>query len=402
MRPIIPLLQRYVFFELLRVFLLVLVVLTVLLVFVGVFQKASDEGLGPLQLMQVLPYLVPSMLPFTIPATLLLTVCVVYGRISGDQEITAAKSAGINVVSLMMPAFFLGAVLSVGALLMTDQVIPWAEAKILRTVVSAVEEIFLDRLRTEHHLRYKPKRIDITVTDVVDGRLIHPVFRQQRRNGEIVTTEAEEAFVEFDLEAGVAVVNFRNCRMDLPGDSVGEGSEFTVLDNAAVSIPLDVGDQETKPRHLSIRQIEAELRDVARRRRRQFEQRRDVEAAVALTRGDFDHLLSGSFATNRAITVGQRRQDSLRTEYHSRFALACSCLFFVLLGGPFAVMQAKSQFMTSFLFCFGPIVGVYYPLVLGLMTQAKRGHLNPAWAVWVGNLVILIGAGFALRRVMRH
>ena len=88
-------LQRYILGELLRVFAFVLSVLTVLLVFVGAFQQARDSGLGPLQILEILPFVVPSLLPFTIPATLLLTVSVVYGRIAGDQEITAAMAAGM-------------------------------------------------------------------------------------------------------------------------------------------------------------------------------------------------------------------------------------------------------------------------------------------------------------------
>ena len=85
------LLQRYILGELVRVFSLLVIVLTVMLVFVGLFREATDRGLGPVQIMQIMPFVVPSMLPFTIPATLLLAVCVVYGRISGDLEVTAAN-----------------------------------------------------------------------------------------------------------------------------------------------------------------------------------------------------------------------------------------------------------------------------------------------------------------------
>ena len=400
MRPVVPLLQRYIFGELLKVFVLVLTVLTVLLVFVGVFQQATERGLGPLQLLQVLPYIVPSMLPFTIPATLLLTVSVVYGRIAGDQEIVAAKAAGINIMSLMMPAFFLGAVLSVGSLLLTDQVIPWAMANIQRTVIAAVEEIFLDRLRTEHQLRYKPKGIEITVNDVVDRKLIHPVFRIQRGDG-FTTVEAEEASLEFDLGKQLAVLHYRDGRVDVPTSVPGQVTRMTVVGEGTFPIPLDMDGEQAKPMHLSIHQIEQDLNDVGSARK-QFEERRELEAAMALTLGRFDELASPSFATSRSIVLGERRRDGLRTEYHSRFAMACSCLFFVLVGTPFAVMGAQNQFLTSFLFCFGPIVGVYYPLTLGLMTQAKRGHLEPSWAMWIGNVVMLIVAVYFIRRTMRH
>ncbi len=90
------LLQKYVLGELIRVFLLVVSVLTILLVFLGTFTKASEDGLGPGEILQILPYLVPSLLPFTIPATMLLTVTLVYGRIAADHEVTAAKAAGVG------------------------------------------------------------------------------------------------------------------------------------------------------------------------------------------------------------------------------------------------------------------------------------------------------------------
>src|SRR5688572_6899765 len=105
------LLQRYIFGELLRVFSLLVIVLTVMLVFLGLFREATERGLGLVQILQIMPFVVPSMLPFTIPATLLLAVCVVYGRISGDLEVTAAKAAGVSATQLLTPAFLLGSVL---------------------------------------------------------------------------------------------------------------------------------------------------------------------------------------------------------------------------------------------------------------------------------------------------
>ena len=107
------LLERYVLSELFRVFGILVTVSTSLLVFVGAFGQAREHGLGHWQIFQILPFIVPSLLPYTIPATLLLTVCVVYGRMSGDNEIIAAKAAGVSVLSLMWPSVFLSAMMSV-------------------------------------------------------------------------------------------------------------------------------------------------------------------------------------------------------------------------------------------------------------------------------------------------
>ncbi|MCA9076443.1 MAG: LptF/LptG family permease [Planctomycetaceae bacterium] len=402
MRPFLPLLHRYVFSELLKVFLLVLTVLTVLTMFVGVFQEATERGLGPRQLIQVLPYIIPNMLPFTIPATLLMTVSVVYGRIAGDQEITASKAAGINVVSLMGPAFFLGAVMSVCTLLLTDQVIPWAMANIQRTVIAAVEEIFLDKLKTESRLRYKPKGIDITVREVQGHKLIDVVFRKRDSRGNYFTVQAREAHIEFDHDRGIAIVHMTDAVVETPS---GGGNRFpfqlTQRGENQFEFPLPLDNGQKKPMYLSLRKIDQELNEIEEHRR-ELEERQAVEAAMSLTLGAFDRMSSPGFASGTELAVGKARRDRLRTEYHSRFALACSCFFFVLLGSPFAIMHAKSQFLTSFLYCFGPIVGVYYPLVLGLITQAKRGHMDPAWATWVGNALILVAALVVIRRVTRY
>ncbi|MEM1063331.1 MAG: LptF/LptG family permease, partial [Planctomycetota bacterium] len=99
------LLQRHILFELLRVFVVLATLTTALLMVFGVSTAADDHGLGPAQVIKVLPYFIPAFLPYTIPATMLLTVCLVYGRLAADQEVTAAKAAGINLLSLLLPAF---------------------------------------------------------------------------------------------------------------------------------------------------------------------------------------------------------------------------------------------------------------------------------------------------------
>ena len=82
--------------------------------------------------------------------------------------------------------------------------------------------------------------------------------------------------------------------------------------------------------------------------------------------------------------------------------MAGSCFFFVLLGSPISILQAKQQFLTSFFMVFMPIVFFYYPIVMLSMNQAKNGLCEPAWVMWVGNaLIALIGIHF-LRKVLKH
>ncbi|MEW4529562.1 LptF/LptG family permease [Maioricimonas sp. JC845] len=394
----VPLLQRYIFGEIARIFVLILSCLTVLLIFVGVFQQASETGLGPMLLIRILPFIVASMLPFTIPAALLLTVSLVYGRIAGDQEVTAAKSAGINVLALMWPSFFLGGVLSVGSLLLTDQVIPWAVGNIERTVVLAMEDIFLSQLESDLQFSDPRRGIHIVVASVDDRRLIQPTIRYVRGD-RVITMQAEEAQIQLDLNNQQAIVKLRHGYVDVPHGEQNHRVYFDDEVEQAISWESDL--RQPKPRHLPIRAIRDEIKSIEHQSKR-GDELRAVVSAMALTSGRFDALSEPGVITRREVRERERRFHKLETEIHSRYALACSCLFFVLLGSPFAILKAKSQFLTSFIFCFGPIVGGYYPLIVGLMAQAKRGNIDPLWSMWIGNILLGVAAWFAIRRVMRH
>jgi lipopolysaccharide export system permease protein len=394
----VPLLQRYILGELLRVFAFVLFCMTVLVNFVGVFQTATERGLGQKQVWQVLPYIVPSMLPFTIPAALLLTVCLVYGRMAGDQEITAAKAAGISVLTILWPSILLSAVLSVASLLLTDQVIPWALARIEQTIVQTMEEVFLERLRTDHQFVDRHLGLQISVADVRGRTLIKPVIRHVPKKGRSYTLMADEATIRLDIAAQRALVHVKHGYIDL---SRGRTTEHIRIDEKTEEFSLEKELGKPKPRNLPIAVIEEQMA-AAVEEENGARERRLVDAALALSTGDFERLGTLKNWDARPEDEHSSAYHRLRTEIHSRYAMSCSCLFFALLGGPFAIYKARSQFLTSFLYCFVPIVAAYYPLVLGMITQAKQGNVDPMWAMWLGNALLLAASWLLLRRVMRH
>lgn len=390
------LLERYIFAELLRVFAGVLCVTTCLLVFVGIFGQVKENGLGPWQIVQILPFVVPSLLPYTVPATLLLTVCVVYGRLAGDQEVIAAKAAGIPVFALLWPSYFLGALLSVAALVLMDQVIPWSYGNIERIVTLAMEDIFLDQLRTQNQVSLKNPAITITVTEVRDRTLIWPLFRYSPNGRNAVTMQAREARIDFDLERQQVILRMQHGHVDVPGQT---RIYFEAEDKP---FPLPLKHHRLRARNLRIRDIQEALQK-SERELAEVQEREALSAAWILATGQFEQFTGPEFrahAVARQTTLDQHHR--LRTELHHRFATSCSCLFFVLLGSPVALVMAKKQFLTSFLFCFVPILVVYYPITMMTQNLSKTGQLDPRWAVWVANALMAVVAWYFLRRVNQH
>lgn len=390
------LLQRYILVELLKVFTFILSVLTLLLVFVGVFQQVAEKGLGPVHILKILPFIVPSLMPFTIPATLLLTVCVVYGRLSGDQEITVSKAAGINAMSLLFPALTLGGVLSLASLILSDQIIPWAVANIQQVVTSAVEDIFLDILRNQHRYIDPDHGISIAVTDVQDKKLIGPVFRYSRDGHKPITMKFEEATLNFDLENEEVILHMERGTLDSPGNN-----QITLKEHD-FPFPLPNEVKRTKPRHMTVNTIVKKLNGL-NEKLELTKKERDIETAFALVIGDYEYLKE--FKLNQFdIFFKEHKKDIQRfnTEIQNRFALATSCFCFALLGAPFSILQGRRQFLTNFMICFVPILVIYYPIVLLMMNLCKNGSVDPRWGMWIANIVLVIASLFVLRKVLKH
>lgn len=371
--------------------------LTVMLVFIGLLREGTERGLAPRFLLQIMPFVVPSLLPFTIPATVLLAVTVVYGRMAGDLEVTAAKSAGIHPIRLLTPAFLLGAVLALASFLLTDRAIPWAITNIETVVTQATEDIFLDVLKTQQHYISPTDGYSVLVADVRDKTLITPSFMYRNSHHQQITVKAEEARVQFDVKDRKVKLSLQNAVVSVPGRDVDSRLEQYDLE-------FDLKDQlgGKKPRHLTIEQIRDQLLkldgDVTTSR-----VQHDQEVAMLLMTGNFELLATQQtqqFDADEYWAVASTHR--MQTEIHTRYAMAGSCLFFTLLGGPFAVLQARRQFITCFIMCFLPILLIYYPVTFLIINLCKTGSVAAWWSMWIPNVLMGIAATLVLRRVIRH
>lgn len=82
--------------------------------------------------------------------------------------------------------------------------------------------------------------------------------------------------------------------------------------------------------------------------------------------------------------------------------MAASCLFFAFVGGPFSMLQARRQFITSFIMCFLPILVIYYPVMFLMLNLSKTGTIEPWWSMWVPNSILFAAGFFVLQKVIRH
>lgn len=118
-------LTRYIVIELLKVFLLSLVSMTVFVFLVLVGREAVENGLGLVPILRLVPYMLPQAMQFAVPGTMLLATTSVYGRIASSNEIVAVKSLGISPMVMIWPTLILATVVSFSAVVLNDVAVSW-------------------------------------------------------------------------------------------------------------------------------------------------------------------------------------------------------------------------------------------------------------------------------------
>jgi lipopolysaccharide export system permease protein len=259
-------------------------------------------------------------------------------------------------------------------------------------------------LRTKSEYHDGPHGISIMVSAVGPRKspkdrpkLIRPIFRYRLPTGEVTTISAREATIRFNLEEQEVELNLMEAEMLMPS------GDYMKFEQEKRSFPLPAPTDSLKaPRNMTIAGIRREIQTLTRERK-VLQEKQLVGTVLSLSTGQFQQLTaSDPGAWERQEAERRERQNKLRTEIHSRIALSCSCMFFVLLGSPFSILYGRRQFLTNFAICFAPILGGYYPLILVFMNLCRGGIVNPIWGMWVANVALLGVALTVLRKVLRH
>ena len=393
------LITRYVLVELLKVFSVTLAVMTVLMIIVGAVHEAMLQGLGPVPVMRLIPYLLPNALRFAVPGTILFAACSVFGRMAAWNEVTAVKSLGIPPTVLILPSLVLAFALSLVTVWLNDVAVSWGREGVHRVVIQSVEEIAYGMLRTQRS--YTTKQFSISVMRVEGRQLIRPtVIVHGSESSASTTLTAQHAELICNLEEKMLKILLFDGLIE-----VGGKATMRFPDTFEHEIPLtqasNKDDISGGPSHLPLRQIADETR-LQQAEIDRLEKTMAADAAFQMLTGEFAGLTSPQWAErHEELRAARQRKFRLQTEPWRRWATGFSCFFFVLVGAPLSIRLRNADLWTSFAVCFLPILVVYYPLLALGVDRAKDGAMPP-YAVWLGNIFLLIAGVWLLRKVTRY
>lgn len=394
-------LTRYVLGDLLTVFLLTLAGMTTLIFVAMVGKEAIDKGLGLGPLVRMTPYLLPQAMQFAVPGTMLLAVTSVYGRMASSNEIVAIKSMGVSPWALAAPTLVLASLVSLGAVLLNDVAVSWGRLGVERVFVESIEEVIYGQLRV--HRSFSNDQVSITVRRVEGRKLIEPNVTYYASNtDEPVTGTADWAELESLPERNQVIIRFHNSEViGANGSNAANIVDPETFEQVMSLSKLAGRDGERSPSTFALAEIDSALERQAEKIQR-LEQDKTARAAMAMFTGEMEQLSAASWAPlaqqSRSANYTLTR---LHAEPHRRWATGFSCLAFVAVGIPVAVIFRKGEFLASFFMCFAPILIVYYPMLMVTIDKSKGGAFPPV-SVWTGNLVLALAGAYLMRRVIRY
>lgn len=386
------------------------------------------------------------MVALSVPCGVLVAVLMAYGQMSQDNEITAMRASGINLIAAMVPSFLMAGTIAVGLTAFNNYVLPEsnhafanlvAQIHRVRPTAQIREGVFLDEFEGYDlfigRLNDRTGEMkDVLIVDASENRRFPRTIVAKEgdlsfvpgtstlvltlRNGEIheLDPDAREAryrrlaFEEQTMqlqgasdalqgvrrgrgqrEMSVGAMRQEIRRLEEERDSY-EAQVDSSLSALGVSSPEQLpplSPEERQPK--GITKILAPLAAL-------FGGRRPPPAPAE----DLDPELRRQIEELRMRVLQresvEKRIDSFRVEIQKKFSIPFACLVFVLVGAPLGMRARRGGLAVGFLsvafFLF------YYLCLIGGEQLADRGLLSPWLAMWIPNFVL---GGLGLRETVR-
>jgi lipopolysaccharide export system permease protein len=270
-------LHRYIFREVIKVFILATVALTLMMSLGSILRPVQEFGVGPGQVVRLMVYFLPITLTFVLPMAALFATTLVYGRLANDNELDACRASGISILTLIYPGFILAVIVATANLLLSFYVMPAFIHQAEKSLKNDARQILFRNIQRKGYYSLPGSRYRIYAdnADIHNNVLSGVVAVDMTSSGlikRIVT--AETAKVVFDPHQNINEVriNAHNTFQMGPGEDAGFFAEDLSLVTEFGALLGDDIQFKRIDQMKQIRQNPMLFEDVARLARRVYAQ----------------------------------------------------------------------------------------------------------------------------------
>jgi len=193
-------LQRYIFRELVKIFALATVALTLILSLGSILRPVQEYGVGPNQVVGLIGYFLPITLTFVLPISALFACTLAYGRFASDNELDACKASGISLITLIYPGVALAIIVAITNLLLSFNVVPEYFARAEKSVKDNAKQILFRNIQRKGHYSVPGSdyRIYSDAANANTNELFGVIVVQAKAGKMKKIITAQKARIEFD------------------------------------------------------------------------------------------------------------------------------------------------------------------------------------------------------------
>ena len=357
-------LNRYILFDYLTIFLVSGFVITFVMCLGAMFQAIDvlSKG-GDLRTIGLLFWFsLPYILTFSIPMAALTACLLLFGRMSMDGEINALRSSGFSIWQISAPVLFCAILLSLLCLFLNYEISPRSYQNKHELLVNQNPATLLQAGDYNDLGAYQIK------FDEREGDEIRKVAVNQLHENKLIRTIlAEEGRIVTDMTNNLMTIDLFDCYMD----EVTENSQ-------------------SKVKHMS---FPISLREFVSKARKKLKGRTFHELSEFITdpHSAYPEVDPGD-PRGREILVHKKLEGMI--EMNKRIALSMSCFAFVLLGIPLGMKTKRKESSMGFFISLPLVLGFYFFVILA-DALVKYPHLMPDTLIWIP-LILAQVAGFIL------
>lgn len=347
-------LRKYIIKEMIVMFLFSLAIFTFTLVVGNIIRLAElviNKGVDIMLVARLFLHLIPFLLSYTIPMSILTSTLLVFGRLSGDNEILAIRSSGINIYRLSFPLIVIGLLLSLFSVVLNNDVIPnmhFESRKIIKNIGIKTPAAYLEPgtfIKTF-------KGYIIFIHEISGNKLKGVRIYQPQDEHSTRTIIAEKGeFITLDNQNAVKL-KLTNGTSDEPNPK--NPTNFYKLNFKTYYLTLSVdesissgGYTEKKPKEMSFQEIKNEIKKLGRY-----------------------HVDT----------------PSLLTEFHRKISISFASLIFIIIGIPLGIFTSRGEKTVQFAIAIGVIV-IYYILMALSIALSLKGVWSPGLWMYMPNII---------------
>ncbi len=352
----------YIISEILPSFLLgLLVFISILLMFqaLRLTEFLLIHGIRWTAMIQIMGFMSISFLPMLFPMSLIFAVLMTYNRMSQDSEIIAFKSAGIDSLSLLMPALIFAVIVTILSAQTSYYLAPWGNRQFevlitrlgnTKAAASIKEGTFSESFFDLVVYANKVDSKSGTLTDLF-------IYDEKQPDAPLTIIAPEGQIIPDETHPGHSVL----LRL-FKGQIHRKAESHTVINFDSYDILLN------DPIKL--------------------EERKKSASSLSL------HELSDS-QTKAEISADLKKDYQI--EFHKRSALAAACLVFAVIGVAFGIgNNRRSGKSSGFILSVGFII-LYWLVYLTFEGLARSNTLSVVLGIWLSNIIFLILGLYSLK-----